>query len=338
MANSPHPVLFRAMADEFERRGWQLLVTTRDHGQTKDLTLARWPDAVVVGVESPGSRARKAAAIAARVAWLRAAVAERGGADAAASLNSYAQIVAARALRIPAVTLMDYEYQPANHVSFRLATRVVVPSIFPDDRLRAYGARERRVARLDGYKEELYLDREATATARGGAAFADDGRTRVVLRPPAEGALYHPGANADFDRLARQTSAREDLDVIVLPRLASQRDRYAALVGVRVPERTIDGLRLLRSADVFVGGGGTMSREAALLGVRAYTMFAGRRPAVDSALIDAGLLHELRALDAGAVDWSPRSSAAAAADEVRRRRRGTALREWFAGVIASSAR
>ena len=46
MANSPHPVLFRSLAPELERRGHDLLVTTRDHGQTMQLTLEVWPEAV----------------------------------------------------------------------------------------------------------------------------------------------------------------------------------------------------------------------------------------------------------------------------------------------------
>jgi len=37
------------------------------------------------------------------------------------SHNSYSQIVAARLLRIPVVTAMDFEHQPANHLAFRLA-------------------------------------------------------------------------------------------------------------------------------------------------------------------------------------------------------------------------
>ena len=37
------------------------------------------------------------------------------------SHNSYAHIVAARSLGIRAVTAMDFEHQPANHVGFRLA-------------------------------------------------------------------------------------------------------------------------------------------------------------------------------------------------------------------------
>ena len=329
MANSPHPVLFRSVAADLRDRGHDLLVTTRDHGQTRDLTFEEWPDALVVGAESPGSRLAKGAAIGGRVAGLVRHV--RGKrVDVAASLNSYAQITAARALRVPSVTLMDYEYQPANHLGFRLARRVAVPTAFPEERLRTYGASQKRVRRFDGYKEELYLDRPTGAWPR-----AKENAALAVLRPPAEGALYHRGANEAFDSLLREAASREDVEAIVLPRLAAQRERYAAIDGLTVPEQTLDGLALLRSADVFIGAGGTMSREAAILGVRAYTMFAGELPAVDAALIEAGRLHDLRSLDASAVDWSPRPREA---DERALSERARVLRSWFADLIEETAR
>src|SRR3954452_13825626 len=190
MANSPHPVLFRAVARELVERGHELNVTTRDHAQTRELTQEAWPDAVVIGDESPGSLLGKAANIGRRVEGLRRWVHGRQ-VDVAGSLNSYAQIVAARIARIPTVTLMDYEFQPANHLSFRLATRIVVPAAFPAARLRTYGARPSRVTRFERYKEELYADDGANG---GASPFASDPGVRAVFRPPAHGALYHRGA------------------------------------------------------------------------------------------------------------------------------------------------
>ena len=53
--------------------------------------------------------------------------------------------------------MMDYEHQPANHLSFRLAERVIVPEAFPEAALRRFGARPGKVVRYPGFKEELYL-------------------------------------------------------------------------------------------------------------------------------------------------------------------------------------
>jgi uncharacterized protein len=333
MANSPHPVLLGPVARELEDRGHELLVTTRDHAQTRELTLSIWPEAMIVGSESPGSRGAKAQAIASRVIGLRKAITPQK-VDAGASLGSYAQIVAARSLGVPVLTLMDYEYQPANHLSFRLAQRVVVPSVFPAERLKLYGASATRVSKFDGFKEELYLDEVDTVADPIEVA---NGKSLAVFRPPPEGALYHQHGNSPFDMVLRHAIEREDVHAVVLPRMAHQRSRYSDMVGVEVPERTVDGLALLRSADVFVGAGGTMSREAALLGVRAYTMFAGRLAAVDAELIRKGLLHDLRGQDAESIDWITRDSYKTKQACQRRHERGRELRSWLATRIEELA-
>jgi predicted glycosyltransferase len=333
MANSPHPVLFAPLARELEARGHELFITTRDHAQTCELTLSIWPHATVVGGQSPGSRSMKATAIASRVLGLRRVLSPIK-VDAAVSLGSYAQIVAARSLGVQVLTLMDYEYQPANHLSFRLAHRVVVPSVFPAERLRRYGASVERVAKFDGFKEELYLD---DLDAVPGPVDIENGKTLAVFRPPPEGALYHQQGNSPFDLVLRRATEREDMQVVVLPRMAHQRSRYSEMTRVQAPEHAVDGLALLRSADIFVGAGGTMSREAALLGVRAYTMFAGRFAAVDAELIRRGLLRDLRGHDPTSVDWTPRNARETQQACQRRHERGRELRGWLTARIEDLA-
>src|SRR6185312_6052479 len=77
--------------------------------------------------------------------------------DLAASHNSYSQILAARVLSLKAVTLMDYEHQPANHLAFRMASRVIVPRWFPEAALSRFGASLEKVRRYEGIKEDVYL-------------------------------------------------------------------------------------------------------------------------------------------------------------------------------------
>src|SRR5207248_3716499 len=49
IANAPHVTLFGPVADELERRGDEVFVTTWDRGQTLELAKSRWPDAIAVG-------------------------------------------------------------------------------------------------------------------------------------------------------------------------------------------------------------------------------------------------------------------------------------------------
>ena len=85
-----------------------------------------------------------------------AAWARREYPDVALSHNSYAQIVAARALRMPVVTAMDFEHQPVNHLAFRLADRVLLPRALRA-RESSHRAPASKTCWYDGLKEELYL-------------------------------------------------------------------------------------------------------------------------------------------------------------------------------------
>src|SRR2546430_3183540 len=80
-------------------------------------------------------------------------------------------------------------------------------------------------------------------------------------------ALYHPMANTHFADVLAAAREREDVQIVVLPRTADQRAQYAIEPGcVAIPDNAVDAPSLLALADLTVGGGGTMTRESAILG------------------------------------------------------------------------
>lgn len=293
LSNSPHVVFFDTVARELERRGHEVVLTARDHAQTVELARRVWPGIEIVGGASPPGKLGKAKGIAARAEALRQ-VARRLRPDAALSHGSYAQVVGARLARVWTVTMMDYEHQPANHLSFRAANRVVVPETFPRDAAEKQGARSAKLVRYPGFKEELYLAGYEPDDAALADLGIDPAKVLVVFRPPPDGALYPRHVNERSDALVEQARARDDVHALLLPRSAEQRARFGAMPGVHVPERAPDGRALLARADLVIGGGGTMNREAALLGTPAYTAFTGVLAAVDAELIRRGLLFDLR--------------------------------------------
>jgi uncharacterized protein len=134
----------------------------------------------------------------------------------------------------------------------------------------------------------------------------------VVVRTPPEVSLYHRFANdlfaAVLDRL-RTAVVELGVQPVVLPRLDSQREQLARLSGFVVPQRAVDAQSLIALSDVVISAGGTMNREAAALGVPAYTTFAGRMGAVDERLIAEDRLHNLA--QASEVDLSRRDQSPA---------------------------
>ena len=293
LANTPHVPLLEPIAERLTGDGHEVLVTVRDHAQTAELARRAFPDATVVGGASPAGRLAKGAAVARRARALRR-VAREHAPDVAFSHGSYAQLLAARSARIPAVTMMDYEFQPANHVSFRLADRVIVPAAFEPAALRKQGG-ARKAVRYDGFKEELYLGRRPVDLGLPHALGISGSEVLVVMRPAPEGALYHRMQNVRFDAVLEAALVAPDVAVVVLPRNPEQRERYRRdFPAAIIPGQAVDGPSLLALADFVIGAGGTMTRESAVLGTPTWTIFAGRLAGVDAELIRRGLLHDLR--------------------------------------------
>ena len=297
LANSPHVPFFHALVPEFTARGHLVEITARDFAQTVELASNAGMLAHVIGGHGGGSIAGKAGNLLGRASALRKWARGRGF-DLAVSHNSYAHIAAAAALGIKAVTLMDYEHQPANHSAFRLAARVIVPGAFPDTELAKYGAGTRKVKRYHGTKEDVYLADFApnpafTETLRKLNIASDD--VLIVARPPAREALYHRFENELFDELITHLNSELRTKIILVPRSDAQRSDFESrqLVNVVMPREALDGANLIAAADLVVSAGGTMNREAAALGVPAISVYAGKWAAIDEELIREGRLRRI---------------------------------------------
>jgi predicted glycosyltransferase len=299
LSNSPHPLLFAPVSKQLQALDHEVRVTARDNAQTVELARQHWADLEVIGGPSPAGLAAKAGSMLARM-WGLASWARRERPDIALSHNSYAQVAAARALGIRTVTAMDYEHQPANHLAFRLAHSVLLPSALAANGVRRMGATPKKARFYEGLKEEIYLgdftpDREVMAAA--GLA-PDPRKILVVARTPPSGALYHRGGNPLFVDALRAVAAQPGVQLVVLPRRPDQRHEIAAwgLQNLALPERALEARSLMYAADLVLGAGGTMTREAALLGVPTLSLFAGEVPAVDRWLEERGALRRARSI------------------------------------------
>jgi predicted glycosyltransferase len=153
--------------------------------------------------------------------------------------------------------------------------------------------REVRYRPYEGIKEQVALadfePDDAVSTELG----LDRERPIAVLRPPATMSLYHRGLeNTLFDRALRHL-VEAGAQVVALPRTPDQAAGLADLGSVIVPSAAVDGPSLVWASDLVVSAGGTMNREAAVLGVPTWTTFAGRLGAVDRQLVEHGRLRVL---------------------------------------------
>jgi uncharacterized protein len=291
-----HPVVFRPLVRRLRDAGHEVEVTARDFAQTLELAEIAGLGALAVGAHGGRSAGGKLRSLASRSYALWRWARTRPRFDLAAAHGSNDLPIVARALRVPAVDLFDYEWATFQHmIGCRLARRVIVPDAIPPERLARYGAGPRKLRRYPGLKEEYFLHDFEPDPGILAQVGADPGRLIVVLRTPPVAALYHRVHNPVYAELLDRLGHDDDIHAVVLPRLREQAEelRRLALPSVIVPEHAIDGPSLVAASDLVISAGGSMNREAVALGVPVYTTFQGRMGGVDEKLMREGKLRRL---------------------------------------------
>ncbi|CAN5465437.1 DUF354 domain-containing protein [soil metagenome] len=293
---APHPLVLRPIIDRLRERGDEVEITAREYGQTIGILDRLGLEHTVVGTHSDGSLPAKGASTASRslrlLRWARP-----HHFDLAIAHGSVDIAVVGPILRIPTAQMQDYEFAGMQRrISWGVAKRVLVPDAIPVERLIEAGAKERKLVRYPGLKEDYYLTGFEPDDAVMSELGLDRERVIVVMRPPPESSAYG-GANPLYDGVLDHIAAAPNATAIVIPRTPGQRqaalDRAARGESVVVPEHAIDAQSLIAFSDLVVSAGGTMNREAVALGTPVYTIFGGKMGAVDEQLIAGGMLREL---------------------------------------------
>jgi len=295
LTNPAHVIVLRPLVQLLEAGGHEVTLTARPLSHTTEL-LDDWGHPyTAIGHHGGASRAGKALAAGSRTAqafaFARGKRFDYGLAHGSTDLPPVGRL-----LRIPNTTMFDYEWARLQHeLNCRLATRVVVPDAIPAERLEPYGARPPKLVQYPGLKEEYYLgDFEPDESVLGELGL-DPSRVIAVVRTAPSYALYLGGSENELLPRVLRRLLGEEAQVVVLARTDDQRGALRELDGsLIVPEHAVDGRSLAALADLVVSAGGTMIREAAVLGTPVWSIFEGRLGAVDELLIAEGRVHFLR--------------------------------------------
>ena len=287
--NSPHVPFFSPITSELAIRGYDLIITARDAYQVKELLNVYQLPAKIIGRHYGKHKIMKMAGCVYRMLQLAPLVMNKKP-DVAVSHGSRSMLFLSKLLRIPLVTIFDYEFGQTN------------PSIKPDlvitpEIVTHVPFYQTRVLKYNGIKEDVYVPFFKPNSGLKSELGLDNESIIVTLRPPATEAHYH---NSDseilFDEVIDFLAEQKDIQMVVLPRNARQAEtikvRWARLYAKRklIIPPPLHGLSILWNSDVVISGGGTMNREAAALGVPVYSIFRGKMGAVDLYLEREGKL------------------------------------------------
>jgi predicted glycosyltransferase len=291
LENTPHVPLFEPIVSELEQVGCTVIVTARDFAQTVELANRGGIRARVVGKGGGSGSIRKTIAVlmrALRLAWIL----RKKKIELAVGHGSRGLLIAGRLLRVPVLTLYDYEGASVR-IFNRWSTWVLTPDVISSDELAGLGLAKAKHLVYPGLKEEVYLQDLRPSSVLPVRLKLTPNEINVVVRPPSETAHYRSDRSRNlFDECMALLVSRSDLHVILLPRDPEQRrilgKAYGKYKNLTIPEKAVDAPSLLYYSDLVLGGGGTMNREAAVIGVPVLSIFKGPEGAVDRALKEQG--------------------------------------------------
>ena len=290
--NSPHVLFFNPLIQELNRRGYHVVITARKFAQVCSLAELYHLDYRQVGRHFGKNKVMKAAGTLIRALEMLP-ILHKEKPVLAFSHGSRSQVLAAKFAGIPTLEAFDYEY--AKGLPFLYPTRALVPEVVPTEKIYANTI---PVSKYPGIKEDVYIrDFEPDPSILQTLGIAE-GDIVITLRPPATHAHYHnPESEPIFAEIVEFLCSQEKTRLIMLPRIPKQereiRHRWAkhfTTHKIIIPQQVVNGLNLIWHSDLVISGGGTMIREAAALGVPAYSFFRGKTGAVDRYLAETGRL------------------------------------------------
>ena len=287
LSNSPHINLFVAMIRELEGEGHEVVITCRPLANTVDLLELHGLRHEVVGEHYGARFGRKLLGYPVRVVQLRRYLAKKR-IDVAVSQSSFHSPVVARLLGVRSIYMNDNEHALGNVPAFLAATRIMVPEFLSAANLRRQLAAATKVLRYPGVKEGIYLWSLQQRLEQSAAARTAGRRPAVYVRPEPSTAQYYKGDRNFLDALL--LGIKDRVDVTLLPRGRAQGEHYRdpCFAGIRIVDSAMDIAEIAPDCDLFVGAGGTMTREMAVLGIPTISVYQDELLDVDRYLLAAG--------------------------------------------------
>ncbi|HVE58758.1 MAG TPA: DUF354 domain-containing protein [Pyrinomonadaceae bacterium] len=308
--NSPHVPLFAPLIKFYRDSGVEVVLTARNHAQTIELleNAGFGGSFEIIGKHYGKNKFSKVKGLLVRARELVSYIKNYKNICVAVSHGSRSMVLAARWLKIPVITMYDYEFTETA-IFNRFSDKILVPDGIPDKTLDEINLPAAKRVKYQGLKEELYLNyfqpdqsfrRDFTETNN---LTISNEKVLIALRPPATTANYHNAqSEVLLSELLRYFLSDEKTFTVILPRTKEQKSEIEQLIKILkldasrclLIEKAINGLDLALHADLLVSGGGTMNREAVLLGTPVYSIFAGKQGALDAAMEKKGLITFIR--------------------------------------------
>ncbi|MCW4019940.1 MAG: DUF354 domain-containing protein [Candidatus Bathyarchaeota archaeon] len=272
-------MFFARVSERLEERGHQVFRTTRRYREVLQLLRLKGVDAKIVGEHGGKQLGAKLKASAQRIVEL-ASILEEVKPDAAVSFSSPEMARTAYGLKVPHICINNSPHAEAvARLTVPLSERLLTPKMIPKRAWARYGIPSEKIVQYNALDPWVWL-KDFKPDRRILQELGLDGSKPILtFRTEETFAAYLLGKTKKetsiIPVIEKILEELRGLQVVAVPRYESQIEALREAFKNRIVtcSSTIDGPSLLYYTSVFIGGGGTMTTEAALLGVPTFSCY-----------------------------------------------------------------
>jgi predicted glycosyltransferase len=286
ISNSPHIMMWHPLISDLRKRGHQITITARPLANTISLLNQYNLSYTVVGKHYGKNIIRKIFGYPVRIYQLWRFL-KKSKVDVSISQSSFHAPIVAFLLGIPSVYTNDNEHALGNIPAFFFATKIFVPELMElPFYLKLFNS---KISQYPGVKEGVYLW-EIAFKIMNTRLQRQYGISRIYIRPEPSTAQYYSGKENFLTDLLSVLD--NTYPVSILTRTKEQYQYYTSqnYQNIKIPFDPIPFEEIASDCLLFIGAGGSMTREMALMGIPTISVYQDQLLGVDKYLVSAGLM------------------------------------------------
>ena len=264
---TPKQLLFSEPIIEKLRKKHDLLCTSRDYDEVSKLAKVRNFDLIFVGKHGGNDKKTKLMASIDRMGRMSRKI-EAFSPDLAISYCSPEAARISFGLGIKHIAFCDSPHANAvMRLTLPLIQKLLIPYVIPKNEFSRYGIDKKNIISYKAIDAVVTIKRKINQNES--LPFKNNKRKNILIRIEEEEASYTSKSSKIIPIIKKIVNHYNNENIVILGRYAKQIQNLQKIVGkkAKIVKMSFDGKHLLNNTDIFIGSGGTMTAESALMGI-----------------------------------------------------------------------
>jgi len=264
---TPKQLLFSEPIIEKLGKKHDLLCTSRDYEEVSKLAKIRNFDLVFVGKHGGNDKKSKLKASIDRMKKLSEKI-KTFSPDVVISFCSPEAARISFGLGIRHIAFCDSPHADAvMRLTLPLIQKLLIPYAISKKEFSKYGIDEKNIIQYKAIDAIVTIQRKINQNVK--LPFKNNSKRNILIRVEEEEASYTSKSSKIVPIIKKIASKFENENIVVLGRYTKQIENLQKIIDkkVKIVKMSYDGKYLLKNTDVFIGSGGTMTAESALMGI-----------------------------------------------------------------------